>query len=229
MVDGHALTRTVGTASPSGIDKPDFHPMGFDIFPEEFRVLPRMQGQKRSAKTGAKGRRGLSNTFFRASHFCGIAIDKVIHGLCGRQFGYRRQHTKCITSQKDDVFRLTASAGLGGIRYLRNRIRRAGIFCQRTIIQINSAGRFIQHHILQNRTEGACGLENLRLLLCRQFDHFGVATPLEIKDAVLTPAMLVIADQGPRCISRQRRLAGTGQTEEHRCAAIVPDVGRGMH
>src|ERR1700682_3634745 len=57
----------------------------------------------------------------------------------------------------------------------------------------------------------------------------GIAAAFEIEDAAIAPTMLVIANQLPRGIRRQRGLASAGQAEEQRHAAIRADVGGTMH
>ena len=59
--------------------------------------------------------------------------------------------------------------------------------------------------------------------------HFGVAAALEIEQALLAPAVLVVADQGPRAVRRQRGLAGAGEAEEDRGVALGADIRRAMH
>ncbi len=65
---------------------------------------------------------------------------------------------------------------------------------------------FIEHDIFQHGTE-AQGLENVRLVLGREVDRLGVAAAFDIKDAIVTPAVLVIADEMPLRVGRERCLA----------------------
>ena len=229
MIDGHALARPVGAPSPAGIDKPDLGPMRLNILAEELRVLARVQRQKRTAKTWAERRHGFGHPFFRARHFGRIAVDKMIHGLCRRQFGHWRQNTECITGQKYNILRLATAAGHGGVGDLGDRVGRPGIFGQRTVIKVDRTGRLVQHHIFQNRAEGPCGLVNLRLLFRRKFNHLGVTAALKVEDATFAPAVLIVPNQGARCIRRKRCLAGTGQPEENCGTAVITDISRGMH
>src|SRR5690606_5921642 len=71
--------------------------------------------------------------------------------------------------------------------------------------------------------------KDLRLGFRRQAYAFGVATALEIEDAVRSPAMLVVAKERARRIRRQRRLAGSREPEEDRRVAVRPDIGRAVH
>ena len=58
----------------------------------------------------------------------------------------------------------------------------------------------------------------------------GVAAALDVKDAHIGPAVLVVADQQARGVGRKRGLAGAGQAKEH--GGLVRDgihAGRAMH
>ena len=53
---------------------------------------------------------------------------------------------------------------------------------------------FIEHDVLQHRAEPQ-RLEDIRLVFRRQVDRLGVAAPFDVEDAVVAPAMLVVADE----------------------------------
>ncbi|MNT05893.1 hypothetical protein D3C72_1405380 [compost metagenome] len=86
-----------------------------------------------------------------------------------------------------------------------------------------------QHHVFENRAETAGRGVDFRFGFGRKLDRLGVAAAFEVEDAVLAPAMLVIADQRARRIGRQRGLAGAGQAEEHGGITFWTDIGRAMH
>ncbi len=73
------------------------------------------------------------------------------------------------------------------------------------------------------------GVPDLGLAVPGEADHLGVATTLEIEDALITPAVLVVADQLAGRIGGEGGLAGARQPEEDRGVAGVADVGRAMH
>ena len=53
---------------------------------------------------------------------------------------------------------------------------------------------FIEHHVFEYRAE-AQRLENVRLALGREVDRLRVAAAFDIEDAILAPAVLVVANQ----------------------------------
>jgi len=64
-----------------------------------------------------------------------------------------------------------------------------------------------QNHILQHRTK-ANGAEDLRLFFLGQIDALRIAAAFKIENTGGAPAVLVVADQPPRRVGRERRLAG---------------------
>ena len=70
---------------------------------------------------------------------------------------------------------------------------------------------------------------DLRLGLGGEADHLRVAAALEVEDAAVAPAVLVVADQRALGVGRERRLAGAREAEEDRDVAVVADVRRAVH
>ena len=65
--------------------------------------------------------------------------------------------------------------------------------------------------------------------VAREADRLRVAAALDVEDAAVAPAVLVVADQRALRVGRQRRLAGAREAEEDRDAAVVADVRRAVH
>ena len=71
------------------------------------------------------------------------------------------------------------------------------------------------------------GVVDVRLRIFVQVDDFGVAATLKVEDAVVVPAVLVVADQQALRVGGQGGLAGAGQTEEDGSVlALLIGVGR---
>ena len=58
------------------------------------------------------------------------------------------------------------------------------------------------------------GLPDLRLGVGRETDRLGVAAALEVEDPLVAPTVLVVPDQQPLGIGRERRLARAREPEE---------------
>ena len=114
----------------------------------------------------------------------------MIHGLLRSQLGHGRQHAKGIRSQKDNGFRMASHARQQSIIDVMQGISRTGIFRQHNIIIIGHAV-FVQNNIFQHRIL-ANGSENLGLRVFAQVNALGIAAALDIKNAVLAPAVLVV-------------------------------------
>ena len=104
------------------------------------------------------------------------------------------------------------------------RVGGAGVLGEAVRVEIELAGRRIEVHVLEDRAEAAGRLEDVGLVHRRQADRLGVAATLEVEDAGIAPAVLVIADQAALGIGRQGGLAGARQPEEDRRVAAP---GRG--
>ena len=81
----------------------------------------------------------------------------------------------------------------------------------------------LDHHILEDRAEPDRA-EDLGLRVGLQADALGVAAALDVEDAVVAPAVLVVADERPVRLRRERCLAGAAEAEEERHVAVVADV-----
>ncbi len=74
------------------------------------------------------------------------------------------------------------------------------------------------------------GGPDLGLPFLREADHLGIAAALDVEDAALAPAVLVVADQRALGVGGERRLAGAGEAEEERHVVLVaPVVAAAVH
>src|SRR5579884_1827297 len=108
--------------------------------------------------------------------------------------------------------------GIGDTRILRQRI----ILIQR-ITRL-----FVEHHVFIDRAE-ACSIPDLRLKLLREINALGITTTLKIEDSVVSPPMLISANQAARRISRETGLARTRKTKKESYIPGRTHVGRTMH
>ena len=83
-------------------------------------------------------------------------------------------------------------------------------------VEVDRAGRRIEHHVLEHGAEHLGRGVDLGLGLGAQPDHLGVAAALEVEDAAVAPAVLVVADELAGGVGRERGLAGAGEAEEDR-------------
>ena len=189
-----------------------------------------MVHHERSAEAGAEGDlRFDAQADFRARDLAGIAGDEVVDGLVGSEPRDGRHHAGSVAGEEDDVLRMAGALLRESILDKGERISRAGVLRHRVVVQIHVAGDGVVNHVLDDGPEAACGGEDLRLGLGRESNDLGVATVLEIEDAVVTPAMFVVADQAALGVGGQGGLAGAGEAEEDGHITVRPHVGRAVH
>src|SRR5690606_20987062 len=87
----------------------------------------------------------------------------------------------------------------------------------------------IDDHVLEDRAEPTARRVDQRLALGGEADHLRVVPALEVEDALVRPAVLVVADELARRVGREGRLAGAREAEEERDVAILTDVSRAVH
>ena len=121
-------------------------------------------------------------------------------------------------------------------QFLRNRVgdelERVGgarVLGDGLVVQVDDPGDRVKRHILEYRAEPPGAGVNLRFCCGRKLYHFCVAAPLEIENPFVAPSMLVVADQAPLRVRRERGLACPRQPEENRRIAAAPDIGRAVH
>mmetsp|Transcript_96836 Transcript_96836/g.145033 ORF Transcript_96836/g.145033 Transcript_96836/m.145033 type:complete len:388 (+) Transcript_96836:649-1812(+) len=95
-------------------------------------------------------------------------------------------------------------------------------------VLVVAVARLVHHHVLQDRVLADRSVDQ-RLLHRVQVDHLGIAPALQVEHTVLVPSVLVVPDQEPRCVSRQRRLAGPAQPEEDRSVPGRAHRRRAVH
>mmetsp|Transcript_40347 Transcript_40347/g.90695 ORF Transcript_40347/g.90695 Transcript_40347/m.90695 type:complete len:384 (-) Transcript_40347:71-1222(-) len=73
------------------------------------------------------------------------------------------------------------------------------------------------------------GAVDLRLILFRQVNCLGIAATLKVENAILIPAMLIIAKQQTIWVSGQGGLASARQAKEQSSVSVMALVGRAVH
>jgi len=103
------VTDTVGATDPSSVDEPDFGAVLGAHLGQLLCVDVGVEGEEGFAEAGGESGDGLGDAHLSACYFRRVSTDKMVHGLLGFQLGHGRHHSECITSQKDDVFRVATN------------------------------------------------------------------------------------------------------------------------
>lgn len=147
------------------------------------------------------------------------------HGLGAVELGDGRQNASSVAGKEDDVLGVVVGeAGDLGVGDVLDRVGAASVLGEGNIIVVDDASVLVENDVLEDGAV-ADGVENIGLLLSRETDSLGVATTLNVEDAAVRPAVLVITDQGAVGVSGQGGLASAGKTEEESDIAVLALVG----
>ncbi len=225
----HARSRAVRAAGPSGVHQPDARSMTRNALAKHARVARGRQRQKRRGEAGAERRLGLRHAALRAGHLRRVSGQEVIHRAVRRETRNRRQHAKRVSGQHHDVGGMAALPRRHRVVDERQRIRRARVFGQAIVVQVEYPRRLVHHDVFEHGAEAPRRREDLGLGLAGQPNRLRVAAALEIENAARAPAVFVVADKLSTGVARKRRLARAGQSEKERDVAGAPHIGRAVH
>ena len=187
-----------------------------------------MQRQEGGAEAGREGRRGLRDTALRAGQLGREAGEEVVLRLLGRQDRNRGQHAECIGREEDHLLGgRSLRYGLDDVLDVEDRVRHARVLRYGLVGEVDRTLRAYRHVLEQ--CVAADGVPDVGLVLLREVDDLGVAAALEVEDAVVVPAVLVVTDELTLRVGRQRGLTRTRQTEEDGRLALLVGVGRAVH
>ena len=201
-------------AAPAGIHEPDARVVLAHLLGEQLGVFARMPDEERSAEARRECGLRLGDAHFGAGDFRGVAADEVIHRVRGRERAHRRQHAEGVAGEENHIGRMAGHAG--DFRVLDELDRICAARVQRDAgVGVVHAVVFIEDHVFEHRAE-AQRLENVRLALGREVDRLRVAAAFDVEDAVVAPAVLVVADEMALRVGRERGLARAAEAEEQR-------------
>ena len=224
------FTDPVRAAGPTGIEQPHVGLVLLDPPGEPLGVDHRRPGQEGPAEAGAEVRLRLGHARLGARELRGVTVDEVVHRLLAAQPAHRRQHPEGVGRQKDHVAGVGPHRGDAGPRDEPHRIGHPGVLGLRVVVVVRLAGCPIEHHVLEDRPE-ADGVVDLRLARLGEPDALGVAAALDVEDALVRPAVLVVADQRAVGVGREGGLARPAEAEEegHVARVLLVDVRRAVH
>ena len=225
ILDGDALAGAV----PAGVDQISLGAALLHLLDQLLSILGGVQLQESLAEACGEGGGGLGDAALGAGQLRGEAGQEVVLGLLGGQDADRGQNAERISRQEDDVL----GSRCGGNRAndvldVVDGVRNAGVLGDRLVSEVDLA-LGIQRDVLQ-QSVALDGIVDVRLGVLVKVDDLSVAAALEVKDAVVVPAVLVVADQQALRVGGQSGLAGAGQTEEDGSVlALLIGVGRAVH
>ena len=188
-----------------------------------------MQREERRTEASREGRRRLGDTALGTGQLGGEAREEVVFGLFRRQDRNRGQHAEGVGRKEDHLL------GSRGLRYglhdivdVEDRVRYAGVLRHGLVREVDLT--FLVHRNVLQQGVGADRVPDIGLVLFREVDDFGIASALEVEDAVVVPTVLVVADQLALRVGRKGGFARSRQTEEDGgVLALLVGVGRAVH
>lgn len=227
VLEGASLAALGETGTdPTGVEKPGVGLVLLNLVGKHASVLHGVQSQEGLSEAAREGSLGLVDAVLGTGHLGGVAGDEVEHGLGAVELGDGGQDTAGITGEEDDVGgHVVGQAGDLGVGDVLDGVGAAGVLGESDIVVVNLAGDGVKDDVLKDGAV-ADGVVDIGLLLGGQANALGVAATLNVEDTAVTPAVLVIADQGAVGVGRQGGLAGSRQTEEECDIAVLALVGR---
>ena len=172
-----------------------------------------MELQEGLAEAGGEGRRGLGDAALGTGEFGGEAAQEVVFGLLRSQDAHRRQHAEGIGAQEDHLLGGRALAfRTDDLLDVIDRVADAGVLGDFLVGEVDLA-LLVDGYVLEERV-AVDGAVDVGLCLLVEVDDLGVAAAFEVEDALVVPAVLVVADQQAFRVGGEGGLAGAGETEE---------------
>jgi hypothetical protein len=168
---------------------------------------------------------GLGDTLLGTGHLGGVTGDEVVHGLGGGELGDGREDTTGVACEEDDVLGVAVGDARDlGVLDVLDGVCAAGVLGEGGVIVVDDTGFGVEDDVLKDGTE-LDGVVNIGLLLGGETNALGVATTLDVEDTSVTPAVLVVTDQGTLGVGGESGLASSGETEEDGYVAVLALVG----
>mmetsp|Transcript_3864 Transcript_3864/g.12892 ORF Transcript_3864/g.12892 Transcript_3864/m.12892 type:complete len:667 (-) Transcript_3864:49-2049(-) len=227
-VDGHALADAVAAAGPARVDEVGRRAVAPELVAEQVRVDRRVEREEGRAEARGERRRRLGDAALRAGDLGRVAGEEVVHGLALAQARHGRQDAEGVAGEEDHGLRV--ARGLRPVERpdVVDRVRHAAVGRLGQIRVVRRAAFGVERDVLEHGVR-ADRFEDVGLRRLLQVRGLGVAAALEVEDARVVPAVLVVADERALRVRGERRLARAAEAEEERDVAGLADVRRAVH
>jgi len=196
-----ALSAAEFAASPTSVNKPTVNFVLGHALSKHLGVASRVEDNERCTVTCGEGGNGLEDTIFSSGSLRCVTGQEVVTSLFRRQPADGRKDTEGIASQHDDIGGLTIDKTRDlSVGNKLNRVGATSIFSDIDVIVVSNSRNRTVDNVLKDATKFD-GVENIRLLLCREVDALGVTSALNVEDTSVRPDMFVITDEKTARIS----------------------------
>ena len=152
----------------------------------------------------------------------------MIHGLVFIQLGDGGDDAERVGGEEDHGLGVARHAGDDAIGDIIHRIAYPGILGEAAIGEIELPGLGVHDDVLHQGAE-LDGFPDLGLVFVGEVDALRIAAAFHVKDAVVAPAVLVVADQAAVGVGGEGGLTGAGEAEEQGGIPIGAHVGGAVH
>ena len=213
---------------PTGVEEPCVRTVFFDLLCKHSGVAHGVKGEEGLGEARGEGGLGLGDTLLGSGHLGGITGDEVVHGLGGGELGDWRKNTTGVACEEDDVLGVAVGNARDlGVLDVLDGVCATSVLGEGGVIVIDNSGGGVEDDVLKDGAK-LDGVENIGLLLGGETNALGVAAALNVEDALVAPAVLVVTDQGTLGVGRESCLASAGETEEDGNISVLTLVGRGV-
>ena len=210
---------------PAGVEEPGVGAVLLNLLRKHLGVAHWVQGEEGLSEARGEGSLGLGDTLLGTGHLGGVTRDEVVHGLLGAELGDGRKDTTGVACEENDVGGVAAGdAGNLGVLDVLDGVCATSVLGEGGVIVIDNSGGGVEDDVLKDGAK-LDGVENIGLLLGGETNALGVAAALNVEDALVAPAVLVVTDQGTLGVGREGGLASAGETEEDGNVAVLALVG----
>ena len=196
---------------------------------ELLSILSRVEFEERLTEASRESRSGLSDATLCAGELGSKAGEEVVLSLLRSQDRHGRQYAECVSRKEDHVLSgRTCRDRFNDALDVVDRIRYASVLSHALVSEINLA-ILVNSDVLE-KSVTTDSFVDIGLALLVKVDNLSVAATLEVEDAVIVPAVLVVTDEKTFRVSREGSLACAGETEEDSSVlALFVSVGRAVH
>mmetsp|Transcript_5492 Transcript_5492/g.9933 ORF Transcript_5492/g.9933 Transcript_5492/m.9933 type:complete len:483 (+) Transcript_5492:1383-2831(+) len=227
VLDAHAFSDAVASSGPPGVDEVGLCSVGLELLLQELGVAGGVDGEEGRPEAGREVGGRLGDAALGSGDLTGVAGDELVKGLAGGQLGNGGEDSVGVAGEENAVL------GVGGLLFLevpgdvKDGVRDAAVL-RLACVEVVGNAVVLDGDVLEHRV-GGDGAVDLGLSLLREVDGLGVAASLEVEDAVLVPAVLVVADEGAVRVGGEGGLSGSGEAEEEGGVTVLTDIGRAVH
>ncbi len=102
-----------------------------------------MLGEESFSEASGESTLRLSHSEFSSRDLGSISTDEVVHGLVIAQLGHWGQYSVGVTSQINNVFRMTSNSRDFDIVYVLQRVAYSSVFSQRSVVEVYGSGLIV--------------------------------------------------------------------------------------